>query len=101
MIGEGLYWGGIDYTLIFGDTVIYLPLLIAGIIGLLKNKRWGKYSMFGALAISAYWPLVHLYAIFIERNAITLAPDKYILYPILLPLIVLYGMWGMWYLYKE
>jgi len=85
----------------FGDTIIYILLLIFGIIGLLKNKRWGKYSMFGAMAISVYWPLVHLYAIFIERNAITLAVDKYIIYQIILPLISIYGLWGMWYLYKN
>ena len=85
----------------FGDTVIYIPLLIVGIVGLLRNKRWGKYSMFGALAISVYWPLVHLYAIFVERTAITLSPEKYIIYPIILPLISVYGLWGMWYLYKK
>ncbi|MFC1771598.1 hypothetical protein ACFLZV_06910, partial [Candidatus Margulisiibacteriota bacterium] len=28
----------------FGDTIIYLPLLIAGIIGLLKNRKWGIFS---------------------------------------------------------
>ena len=85
----------------FGDTLIYIPLLIFGVIGLLKNKRWGRYSMFGAMAITAYWPLVHLYAIFIERTAITLSPSTYIGYSILLPLIALYGLWGMWYLYKN
>jgi len=85
----------------FGDTVIYIPLLIVGILGLIKNKRWGKYSMFGALAITVYWPLVNLYTIFIDRTSITLQPDKYIAYPIILSLIILYGLWGMWYLYKK
>jgi len=85
----------------FADTVIYIPLLVIGIIGLLKEKRWGKYTMFGGLAISAYWPLVHLYAIFIDRVSITLLPEKYIYYPIILSLIVIYGLWGMRYLYKK
>lgn len=85
----------------FADTVIYIPLFLVGIIGLLKNKRWGKYSMFGALAISVYWPIVHLYAIFIDRISITLNPEKYISYPIILSLIIIYGLWGMWYLYKK
>jgi hypothetical protein len=85
----------------FADTVIYIPLFLIGIIGLIKNKRWGKYSMFGALAISVYWPIVHLYAIFIDRISITLNPDKYISYPIILSLIIIYGLWGMWYLYKK
>ena len=85
----------------FGDTIIYIPLLIAGILGLLKNKRWGKYSMFAALSISVYWPITVLYAIFLERTAITLQPDKYISFSILLPLIMIFGLWGMRYLYKK
>lgn len=85
----------------FGDTVIYIPLLVLGIIGLLKGKRWGKYSMFGALAITVYWPLVHLYTVYIDKVSITLSPETYLLYSILLPLISIYGLWGMWYLYKK
>ena len=85
----------------FADTVLYIPLFLLGIIGLLKNKRWGKYCMFGALAISVYWPLVHLYAISIDKISITLNPDKYIYYPIVLSLIMVYGMWGMHYLYTR
>ncbi len=85
----------------FADTVIYIPLFLIGIIGLLKNKRWGKYSMFGALAISVYWPIVHLYTIFIDMESITLNPEKYIYYPIILSLIIIYGLWGMRYLYSK
>ena len=85
----------------FADTVLYIPLFLMGIIGLLKNKRWGKYAMFAALAISVYWPIVHLYAIFIDRISITLHPEKYIYYPIILSLIIIYGLWGMFYLYKK
>ncbi len=82
----------------FGDTVIYIPLLIAGIIGLLKNKNWGFFLMFGALAITSYWPMVCLYAFLSDSVAITLTPDKYISYSLLLPLITIYGLWGMWYI---
>jgi len=85
----------------FADTVIYIPLFLIGIIGLLKNKRWGKYSMLGALAISVYWPIVHLYAIYIDKISITLSPEKYIYYPIVLSLIIIYGLWGIRYLYTK
>ena len=85
----------------FSDTVFYIPLLIAGIIGLLKGKKWGLYSMFGSLAISVYWPIVHLYAIYIGRNVIVLNPDKYISFPIILSLIIIYGLWGMRLLYNH
>ena len=85
----------------FGDTLIYIPLLIAGIIGMLKRKRWGYYALFGSLAISVYWPLVHLYAIYVGRDALALLPEKYISFSVILPLIIIYGLWGMWYLYKR
>ncbi len=81
-----------------GDTLIYIPLLIAGIFGVIKHKNWGFYTFFAALAISAYWPVVNLAAIYIGRNEINLLPEKYISFTILLPLITLYGLWGMWYL---
>jgi len=85
----------------FGDTLFYIPLLLLGIVGLLKRMKWGLYCMIGSLAISLYWPTVHLYAIYSERNAIVLNPDKYVSFSVLLPLIVLYGLWGMWYLYNR
>ncbi len=85
----------------FGDTIIYLPLLLIGIIGLLKRKSWGFYSMFGALAITVYWPIVSLSTIFIGRTALNLNSDKYVSYSIILPLIAIYGLWGMWYLHKN
>ena len=84
----------------FADTLIYIPLFLTGIIGLLRNKRWGKYSMFGALIISVYWPVVHLYAIFVDKISITLHADKYIFYPIVLSLVIIYGLWGIRYLYQ-
>lgn len=85
----------------FGDTVIYIPLFIIGIAGLLKRKPWGFFCMFGALAITAYWPIVNLFAVYAGKNAMHLESGKYALYSILLPLISLYGLWGMWFLYRN
>ena len=85
----------------FGDTVFYIPLFVIGIVGLLKRKTWGLFSMVGALAVSIYWPIVSLFAIFIGRDAMSLMPQKYTSFSILLPLIILYGLWGIWFLYKN
>lgn len=57
--------------------------------------------MFASCAISVYWPLVHLYAIYIGKDVITLEPEKYLSFPITLSFIIIYGVWGMWYLYKK
>jgi hypothetical protein len=58
-------------------------------------------SMFGALLITVYWPIVSLVTIFIGRGAMNLNLDKYVSYSIVIPLIEIYGLWGMWYLYKN
>ena len=98
-IGEtGIVWAK---SFAFGDTVFYIPLLIAGIIGLLKEKKWGSYAMFGSLAVTVYWPIVHLYFIYAGRGVIDLSPDKYLSYSIILPLLVIYSLWGMWFLLKH
>lgn len=85
----------------FADTILYIPMIIFGLVGLLNGKSWGIYSMMGALAISIYWPIVSLYAIYSGRNDLNLSPDKYVSYSIILPLIAAYGIWGMVYLYKH
>ena len=85
----------------FGDTLFYIPILIAGIIGLLIGRPWGFFSMFAAMAITVYWPIVSLCAIFIDRTAINLTPEKQLSYGIILPLIALYGLVGIWHLYNN
>ncbi|MBT8307708.1 MAG: hypothetical protein KJN85_12280 [Maribacter sp.] len=85
----------------FADTIAYIPLLLLGIIGLLKRTKWGIYALFASCAISVYWPLVHLYAIHVGKSVIILHPEKYVSFPITLSIIILYGLWGMWYLYKN
>lgn len=83
------------------DTLVYIPLLLLGIIGLIKNYRWGIMAMIGSLAISAYWPVINLTVIYLGKNEINLPPEKYISFSILLPLITIYGLWGLWYLYRH
>ena len=98
-VGEiGIVWAK---GFAFADTFVYIPLLLLGIIGLLKRKKWGLYAMFGSCAISVYWPIVHLFAIYKGKDVITLNHEKYVFFPIILSLILLYGLWGMWYLYKN
>jgi hypothetical protein len=85
----------------FGDTLVLIPLFVIGVIGLFKQKLWGTLAMSGALAINIYWPLVHLYAVYVGREAMNLSEEKMITFTILLPLIAIYGVWGIWYIYKN
>ncbi len=84
-----------------GDTVIYLPLLIAGIIGMIKRKQWGLFSMAGALAITIYWPIVCLSTLFFAKGLPDFHFSGYLSYSILLPIISLFGIWGLWFVYQN
>jgi len=94
---------GVAYNKGFGlgDTVFYIPLFIAGIIGLIRGKIWGIYSMFGAMAVTVYWPIVCLSALFYAKNTPGFNFNSYTEYSVLLSLIALYGLWGLWFLYRN
>jgi len=83
-----------------GDTLIYLPLLVLGLVGLWRNKIWGVFAMSGALAITAYWPMVCLSMLVFARGAPGFHFARYIPYSILLGAISIYGIWGLWYMYR-
>ena len=84
-----------------GDTVFYIPLFVIGIIGLFKKSALGLYSMFGAMAITVYWPIVCLSTVFFAKGAKGWHFTDYTSYSILLSLIAIYGVWGIWFLYKN
>ena len=85
----------------FGDTFFYMPLFVVGIIGLLKRSAWGLYAMFGAMAITIYWPLVGLSTVFYAKGAPGWHFTDYTSYSILLTSIAIYGIWGLWFLYTN
>jgi uncharacterized membrane protein YqaE (UPF0057 family) len=84
-----------------GDTIVYIPLLILGIIGMIKRKFWGLFSMAGALSITIYWPVVCLATLLFSENTPGFTFTDYTSYSIILSLISVYGFWGMIFLYKN
>jgi hypothetical protein len=84
-----------------GDTIVYIPLFVAGIFGLIKKTSWGIYTMMGALAITVYWPVVSLATLYFAKTADGWSFDNYTSYSILLLSITVYGCWGIWYLFKH
>ncbi|KDR95235.1 hypothetical protein SAMN02745945_00394 [Peptoclostridium litorale DSM 5388] len=84
-----------------GDTIIYTPILAIGLIGLWLRKMWGVIAMTGALAITAYWPMVSIFILIYAKNVPGFNFTNYASYSILLSAITIYGIWGMWYLYKN
>ncbi len=84
-----------------GDTVFYIPLFIIGIVGLLKRVALGIYTMFGAMAVTVYWPIVCLSTLFYAEGAPGFHFTDYTSYSVILSLISLYGLGGLWFLYKN
>ena len=84
-----------------GDTIIYIPLLTLGLLGLWLKKEWGIYAMISALGITAYWPITSLFILLFAEGIPGFHFNDYVSYTILLSLITLYGLWGIWYIYKN
>ena len=80
-----------------GDTIIYIPLLLCGLVGLFLRKVWGLFFMAGGFAITAYWPIVCIFFIFFAKGAPGFMFAKFLAYAIGLTLVSLYGLWGFWY----
>ncbi len=94
---------GVAVNKAFGaaDTIIYLPLLLMGLVGLWIKKKWGIHAMVAALAITAYWPVVNIFILLFAREAPGFHFSNFASYCIVLTSFSLYGIWGIWYLYKN
>ena len=84
------------YGFAFGDLIAYIPLLAIGLIGDWLGKRWGHVILGAALGITVYWPMVCLAAVVAARDASGWNLVNETPYWIVLPLITLWGAWGLW-----
>ena len=84
------------YGFAFGDLIAYIPLLAIGLIGYWLGKGWGHLILGAALGITVYWPIVCLAAVVAARDASGWNLVNETPYWIVLPLITLWGAWGLW-----
>lgn len=89
------------YGFALGDAVFYIPLLLAGLVGLAKGFSWGRGVMIAAMGITVYWPIVCLVAVATARGAPGWTLPGESDYWVVLPIIALWGMWVLWYLVRE
>ena len=89
------------YGFAFGDLVTYIPLLAAGLVGYWTGKRWGRLLLCAALGITLYWPVVCLAAVVAARGAAGWNITNETAYWIVLPLIAIWGAWGLWFILNE
>ena len=86
------------YGFAFADLVAYIPLLAAGLAGHWAAKRWSIAILGAAFGVTVYWPVVCLAALVTARNASAWNLADETPYWIVLPLITLWGAWGLWHL---
>jgi hypothetical protein len=84
------------YGFAFGDLVVYIPLLLAGLIGHFRASRWGAMTLAAALGITAYWPIVCLAALVDARGATGWNVASEIPYWIVCLTVAAYGALGLW-----
>ena len=84
------------YGFAFGDLIAYIPLLAIGLIGDWLGKSWGHVILGAALGVTVYWPIVCLAAVVAARDATGWNLANETPYWIVLPLITLWGAWGLW-----
>ncbi len=89
------------YGFAFGDTVFYVPVLIAGLAGMWVRRAWGRIATAAALGISVYWPLVALAVAVDARGASGWDLGDETAYWIVLPGIALWALWGLWWLARN
>ncbi len=89
------------YGFAFGDLVTYIPLLMFGLIGYWLDKMWGRILLAAALGITVYWPIVCLAAVVAARDSAGWNLTDETPYWIVLPIITLWGIWGLWYISRQ
>jgi len=89
------------YGFALGDLLTYIPILLAGLIGHMLARTWGRALLAAALGITFYWPVVCLITVVKARNAAGWNVTDETAYWIVLPLISLWGAWGLWALVRE
>lgn len=89
------------YGFAFADLVTYLPLLLAGLIGHWLGRAWGMVALSAALGITIYWPVVCLAAVVAAHGTPGWQLDNEASYWVVLPLIALWGVWGLWHVLRS
>ena len=57
------------YGFALGDLLTYIPILLAGLIGHMRCRPWGRVLFAAGLGITVYWPVVCLITVVDARDA--------------------------------
>ena len=91
---------GVQVNRSFGasDTIIYVPLLLASLIGLLKKKRWSLLVTAATAGVSAYWSATILFIFLFSPGSQGYNYNPPIDIWIFVLAYLVFGVWGLSYL---
>jgi len=81
-----------------GDTVVYIPLLIASLVGLLMKKRWSLLSTAAVAGISVYWSSTVCFIFLFSPGSLGYNYVPGLDIWIFVAAYVIFGIWGLIYL---
>ena len=81
-----------------GDTIIYIPLIILSIVGLIQKKRWALISTAAVMGITVYWTTTVVFMFWFLEGVPNYSFIPGMEYWIVISLYFLIGLWGLLYL---
>jgi hypothetical protein len=81
-----------------GDTVVYIPLMVLSLVGLVLRKRWSLMTTAAAVGVSAYWSVtIGSMLVFLPGvSGYSLVPGP--AYWLFIGAYMIFGVWGLFYL---
>jgi hypothetical protein len=81
-----------------GDTVVYIPLMVVSLAGLLLKKRWSLLTTAAVVGVSAYWSVTVSFMLAflpgVSGYSLVPAPE----YWLFIGAYIVFGAWGLLYL---
>ncbi len=94
----GAYGVAVNRAFGAGDTVIYIPLIAASIIGLILRRAWSLLLSAAAMGISAYWATTIAFMLQFLEGTPGYQLEPGVEYWIFIALFIIFGIWGLFYL---
>ncbi len=89
------------YGFAVGDLLVYIPILLIGLVGHLRNAEWAGVVLAAALGITVYWPIVCLAALVDARDAAGWNLADETPFWLVLTMIAAWGVVGLCVVLKE
>jgi len=81
-----------------GDTIVYIPLMVLSIIGLILKKRWSLITTAAVMGVSAYWATTIVFMLIFLPGTPGYSLQPGMEYWFFMAAFIIFGIWGLLYL---